>query len=324
MRKRATESFFQRYIGGSRAPWNYAPFDEGMIVVSASRPQEALHPGNTEGLLLRSNNGWPLVPVYVRAIETAIISTNAATNAPPRYLDAANYWLGLLSRRRDPTNDAERRLVELYPSFADPLLSVSIAAIRPDESIESFDRGAWPNSQLYFESIIWTSEVCEYPSPSQLPPEFRSLAIDSANYGKCDLFNWVSCKCSFDCYPEPNHDEQGMARCVAEALVDPSETCDRPGWRPTTHTERTFEETSFGRRRVCEIRQLEGAALESCVFDYDCADCEPGFCVTQSTAEGEWCVDSDTTKVGTFRFPFGVDQGVGMLRLTCELPEYSR
>jgi hypothetical protein len=29
---------------------------------------------------------------------------------------------------------------------------------------------------------------------------------------------------------------------------------------------------------VCEMRQLEGAALESCRHDLSCAGCEPGYC----------------------------------------------
>jgi len=35
------------------------------------------------------------------------------------------------------------------------------------------------------------------------------------------------------------------------------------------------------RWRACEIPQLEGAALRSCVEDLACSDCTPGFCATR-------------------------------------------
>lgn len=36
-----------------------------------------------------------------------------------------------------------------------------------------------------------------------------------------------------------------------------------------------------GEEPVCEVRLLEGAALESCETDIYCADCEPGYCFTR-------------------------------------------
>jgi len=46
-----------------------------------------------------------------------------------------------------------------------------------------------------------------------------------------------------------------------------------------------------GEEPLCEVRLLEGAALESCETDIYCADCEPGYCFPRVAYWGTHCTD---------------------------------
>lgn len=71
-----------------------------------------------------------------------------------------------------------------------------------------------------------------------------------------------------------------------------------------------------GERRVCEIRQLEGAALESCIDSLACPECEPGWCATRVP---ELLADCSTGRPDPFRFVSGSRQAaVGSIRVECE------
>ncbi len=63
---------------------------------------------------------------------------------------------------------------------------------------------------------------------------------------------------------------------------------------------------------MCEIRQLEGSALASCVSSLDCADCEPGWCATQVPDLLDHCEKAPNP----FRFVGGADRAA---RVTAEI-----
>lgn len=53
--------------------------------------------------------------------------------------------------------------------------------------------------------------------------------------------------------------------------TDASASSDMPGWR------------------LCEVRPLEGDALDRCEHDLQCADCPPGFCFTEVPELSDAC-----------------------------------
>jgi hypothetical protein len=92
---------------------------------------------------------------------------------------------------------------------------------------------------------------------------------------------------------------EGVASCRARVTTDLAPCSTEIGWfdplgpdgqrHPTTTTLNGEE------RRVCDIVQLEGTALDSCRHDYDCTGCTPGWCVTTVDALITHCENGGAT-----------------------------
>jgi hypothetical protein len=65
------------------------------------------------------------------------------------------------------------------------------------------------------------------------------------------------------------------------------------------------EHTANGDTRVCEIQQLDGAALTSCQSTLACTDCQPGWCATTvpELVSDKYCIPG--THYPPFRFVLG-------------------
>lgn len=91
---------------------------------------------------------------------------------------------------------------------------------------------------------------------------------------ECRLAADVPVTCSNPCLEErPHFSPEGRADCHVYVASDPKEGCpESRGLMPSNAS------VVDANGPVCEMRQLEGAALESCRHDLSCADCEPGYC----------------------------------------------
>ena len=93
--------------------------------------------------------------------------------------------------------------------------------------------------------------------------------------------------------PVPVEDGSAVCRLLVE-LTDDAPCPEDAGWLDplsgSTRKPRVVERDGV-EHRICEIRQLEAAALEGCRTTADCSGCEAGWCVTEraellATCEG--------------------------------------
>jgi len=130
-----------------------------------------------------------------------------------------------------------------------------------------------------------------------------------------------------DCYTwSPRIDADGAAACTVTAHARVDATCDPaygwldpigPGGERAPRVEHDAKNDYD--YRVCEVRQLTGSALASCINSLDCPDCEPGWCATEVP---ELLTDCSTTHPDQFRFVQGSDSGAqGRVVIRCEAAE---
>jgi len=122
-----------------------------------------------------------------------------------------------------------------------------------------------------------------------------------------------------ECLSRPVPREEGVAVCrILVELADDTACPEASGWSdPLSGSEPKprLRSTESGRRRTCEIRQLEGLALEACRTSEDCAECEPGWCVTDLPTLLANCPDSEPFP---FRFTGGSSEVLpGDAMITC-------
>ncbi|HEX5099092.1 MAG TPA: hypothetical protein VFV94_06305, partial [Polyangiaceae bacterium] len=171
------------------------------------------------------------------------------------------------------------------------------------ESGETSDRyQQWVSAQHFYEVGYW---------PCTEESFLRRLSDGYVD----DCFMW-----------SPRIDADGVAACTATAHVTADSTCDPAyGWLdplgPNGQRAPRVERDVANNYdyRVCEIPQLTGSALDSCVHSLDCPDCQPGWCATQVP---ELLSDCSTVHPNQFRFVLGsntVAQGRVIMR--CEAAE---
>ena len=102
----------------------------------------------------------------------------------------------------------------------------------------------------------------------------------------------------------PELDAAGRATCRIIARTNEDRCPDEFGWLdpldPETQYRQPVEDADGS--QYCEIRQLEGAALDSCRTSLECEACEPGWCWTELP---ELRVDCSMGVYPSFRFVLG-------------------
>jgi hypothetical protein len=119
--------------------------------------------------------------------------------------------------------------------------------------------------------------------------------------------------------------EEGAAACLI--LVEtPAPSCDsRFGWLDPEDDDGVRRPRTVMRdgqaHRVCEIRQLSGAALASCRESATCEACEPGWCLTDVAAIVQSC---PLDRPFPLRFVGGADVAApGTATITCNFKRES-
>lgn len=115
-------------------------------------------------------------------------------------------------------------------------------------------------------------------------------------------------------------DADGRAACRVYVESQSNTPCPEAiGWfEPAPNGENPPPETDTG-QRLCEVRQLEGAALQSCRTELECAECEPGFCFTDVESLTESCSAQGLMTVP--RFVNGAGRGEpGRFTVVCSKP----
>jgi hypothetical protein len=249
-------------------------------------------------------------------------------------LDSIQRTVAVLDGTSEPASDEESRLAAFAPyEFKDVFMAVG----HEDESNgdpASFAVG-WTDFTLPGAVILPAATTPRAPGGC-----WDSSVNDTPRYAAwrsgqtMDVGHWPCSDETFfppyvaDCFGgncinfTPVIDPDGSARCTVTAMVENDGPCDPAfGWLDPvgpsgTRAPKVVKEEGV-ERRVCEIQQLTGAALASCVTSLECEDCEPGWCATQVPD----LLDCSEGTPNPFRFVGGSDSAAfGTARISCEKP----
>ncbi len=345
-------------IGDFSSGWGYGdpayfdPVDVSLVVVGASDPFSARHPGNTPGLHLKSSNSSPeLWAAWAEEMGQAFDDLATEAEEPARLLDGLYRYSALLMGAEEPANEGERQLVAQMPEQW--TLLPFVLTTRPDESaLPAENWGSFtsslretlgeeaPRGFVEAPTVVlggqpdcdqWIEDAeDEWPALAKLSDPY--LFQKPCEYERSPLASRLSVDYgSARCLTPPQTRPDGSASCrVTLEVAQPFECASEKGWLDPENEqgerEPTFIETEDGWRRICEMQQLGGQALVSCQTDPACEDCEPGFCIREFWGDEERgrdvynarCNEQGLVGGGQIRFTHGSDQGDGTMRLLCD------
>jgi hypothetical protein len=287
------------------------------------------------------------------AVRQALEDRLAPADAPYPLLEAATDTLALLAGRRDPADAHEAALVaalSAVPEGPRPLrVQVVLATTRDDAGAAPVASYPAPLDGPWFPEwlvVAPTDEDCasltsllRSPSVEATPRlaawvEPTGASLGAVRWWPCDALSLVVGASDGGC-PGGTHPiarwPDGTAQCRVEATLAGTEPCDgalghldplgEDGLRRPLTVVGSLGEDAVSRR--CEVRQLTGAALASCVHSVDCPDCEPGWCWSERWPE--LIPPGQGTRAGKayvgLRYVLGADLGFGFYDVTCNLAE---
>ncbi|HXK20556.1 MAG TPA: hypothetical protein VNG33_22250 [Polyangiaceae bacterium] len=224
---------------------------------------------------------------WSNAVAQAIEATE--TPEPGSYEPVAllEHWTKLLGHEALPVGELEQAIVDALPQHVD--VEPFLASPRADDI-----------PQPATDDRLTPKTNCDPGAP----------CVQSLQSSKPDSKLFAShliADCRPRCMDSPARDEaSGAVECRLLVVSYRSDDCaSTPGWSETTLAVPELKELvgdSPG-YRTCEITQLEGAALDACVNDFDCKDCTPGFCATRVPLLLEDCSRDVPSTPWPFRFP---------------------
>lgn len=296
----------------------------------------------------QGHTGW------AHAVAEVLRATQAPVGARYRLLDAVREVVELVRHERTPSTTGERLLVENLGSER-ARAQVVVVTSREDESLAPAQDYV-TNVEIESGSHVLASigpvvvrapdppNTCSTPADwhAQQAPrlsEWLGLNHIYTRFWQCDdrprlTTGFVDGYCRTHDRPLLV-DEMGFAACRVEVTTPVLDPCpesygwldpvDGDGVRRPREVDR---ETADGaRRRVCEVRQLEGKALLGCRNTVACDGCEPGWCASAVWPEliHLWPEEStDPPYFWKLRFVLGADSAQpGTARITCNLGEPS-
>ena len=313
-------------------PAQHHPVDRTMVVVRPSAPEPERYWTPSDDARLRWVALQPSesdAEVFTQAGVEALLRYEAPAGQPLLLLEAYARAVDLISGRKSPRTDAEQRLLASLPEASEAL--VVLASARDDTSPaapEAYAREGPP----YVHSLIVRGPALQEPCYLHEPHDTRLGRWAAAPDHYVDVKSWpcedfdvferrLKAKCGVRCLPRsPDLDAHGRASCRVIARTDAAHCPEDLGWLDPldaegVRTER-FDEASG--QRLCEIRQLEGAALESCRHSLHCEDCEPGWCWTELSELLEaksLCMLGPFTVYPSFRYVLGPEPSA--VTITC-------
>lgn len=299
------------------AAWH--PIDRSIVFVHPSTPGVAGYASPAQDPALRLQAQQLFGPERARwmdAVRAGINAQSASPGAPFQALAALADAESLLEGSRQPESAAERDVLDALPTshFWEVL-----ALATEDESAGEASQYTHNPIHEVIGAVLPAAEQRESSDCSErgvpTTPRYQAFS-QSAQAWPCEepdfFFTRLWSDCSTRCLQRPIAIDAGTAQCRATATFSGSDPCPRElGWLDPLDAQgdRTprINGDGLNATRVCEIRQLDGAALEACVNRLDCADCEPGWCAT-SVPE---LVPQQRCTPGSFYPPFRFVLGAG-------------
>lgn len=274
------------------AAWH--PIDRSIVFVHPSTKGVAGYTSPAQDPALRLEGQQRVAAERARwmdAVRIGIEAQPAQPGAAFQALAAFTDAVSLLDGSRLPQTAAEQDVLDALP--ARRFIAEVMALATEDES--PGEASQYPRSPLHelVGAVLPAAEPREPTACSDrtVPTTTRYQAFSqSAQAWPCEqpdfFYTQFWTDCSTRCLSQPIAVDTGTAQCRVTASYLGSEPCPSElGWLDPLDAQgkRSPRVDGSGTKatRVCEIRQLEGPALDSCVNRLDCADCEPGWCATK-------------------------------------------
>jgi hypothetical protein len=300
--------------GDAADPAHPDPIDLSVIVVRPSQRVESwTTPATLPGLAWRGDRDDPAAySGWLDAIRVELVresSTDAVANYSP--VEAIHSALSRLSGERSSATPAESGVLETFENARPTYVRVFAAATRDDASplavssypIAGYQRlDAKPGFGFELRTLLLPASPSDptvtpgEPNAATFPRwhEFAST-LDTGSFHfpsntPDGLFasHWLSGKQVAPCWSaEPVRETDGSAQCRVHVVTDDVQTCNASrGWidplvLDATNGKRSpkYETNPDGtKRRICEILQLTGDPLASCLTQLDSAPTSAGWC----------------------------------------------
>lgn len=312
-------------------PGVYTPQHIEVLIIGASDPLSARHPGNHSALRLVSKNATSANSAsWENAIADGIRSVVTSEQRPATLLSSLEYWVNVLDGSTSPPDEAAATFVSELPERM--WVNVFILSTRDDESPNAsvsrfYLRDARvpittctnEYSKIYHASDSRLSEVSANLISACQPWFFRRGGVADGGYS-CEEGTLA-------------RRENGQVACRVHAFIDIEQECpaefgfvdpvNADGSRVPEIVELIDRGPTLTRRK-CEVLQLEGAALSSCQSELACSDCLPGWCFREPFERDpvnhlvSTCAAQPGFSLEQFRFVNGTDTAArGDLRIRC-------
>ena len=309
--------------GGVFDPAAFHPFDRSLVVVHPSTPGAANYSSPAGDPALRwqdtqySDAGHS---AWMAAVDSALAAPPAADGAPFAALLATRDSVALLQGAAAPSNAAEQAVLAALPPLADHRVLIALAT--EDQSPgEASDYGSL--SGLDVQGVVPgavpdpNAQCRPLATASATTPRYASWAAWAQRWPCQDphFLDTPTEDCETQCLAHPIAiDSDGTAECRAMVSFAGDDPCPADlGWLDPLASDGSraprVDHDAAGDTRVCEIKQLAGAALDSCRNTLDCTDCEPGWCATLVPA-----FDHGQCSAGRYLPPFRLVHGADHAR----------
>jgi hypothetical protein len=304
-------------------PAEWRPESLEVVLISPSDPARTqTSESNPELRLVTPNATQAEITRWQTALGEAIRQAETADVQPFLAMAELDHWSRLLMGDAKPRSELERRFRASI--LKDAGIFARVATTRDDESSELSD-----DFPLYFHGrgLFWNAadvaSVCSYAGPPRLTGQiasWRTAPCEEESFFDDRRLDYACDPGDFPCFGgTPVVSSEGRAECRVLAHAYELERCPEwAGWVNPLDASgkrvRRTQNTEYGEVRICEVLQLEGAALDSCRTKESCADCDSGFCVPEAS-RSTLC-----TTLADFRFPFGSDVATtGHLEVKCNV-----
>jgi len=306
LRRRYADEFVEVFAGAAAAsscdPAGWHRRHDFVVVAYPSSDGDVRLVGPSERPELAINTGLVTeegLAAWGEAVHRALTEPPPPVAPAPALLSTLFDTATLLAGTRSPESAAEDALVQSVAStvgLAWRLLAATedASAGEPGDyvlrTLESLGRF---HSVVGVDVILPASGSEDCGSDCPVTPRFEAWRQQLGTYltrswrpgdeGSL-VSRLVGGRCSHRCLDLPPKLRNGPFTC--RLFVRPREPgCPESlGWA-APDPQVTVEEP------LCEVRLLEGAALESCETDIYCADCEPGYCFPRVAYWGTHCTD---------------------------------
>lgn len=306
----------------TRDPAVWLPIDRSVVIAhpSATAGARFSSPATDPALRWRENNQSSAGrAAWLTAVHQALEAQPAAAGAPFQALAAFHDTIALLHGTRPPATVEEASLLAELPNNPNdaPYIPVSVAVATEDESPGA--AGQYTDEQP--DSLIVPAANPATAAPTQAcVPVHEGATPRYAGWTTTEQLWPCSAPTLFSTYFSDGSTRcllrplamlaSGQVACVASVSYLGTAPCPVDhGWLDPMGSSGVraprVDHSANGDTRVCEIQQLDGAALASCQSSLACTDCQPGWC---ATTVPELVHDNDCvpgTHYPPFRFVLG-------------------